>query len=50
MQAAARFKDRRKHHLREKNIAGPTERSRMGGLSPAQARRAGAAFFDEDDA
>ena len=36
-------------HLREKNIAGPTERSRKGGEPPAQARRAGPAFFDEDD-
>ena len=36
-------------HLREKNIAGPTERSRKGGELPAQARRAGPAFFDEDD-
>ncbi len=37
-------------HLREKSIAGPTERSRNGGLPPAQARREGPALFDEDDA
>jgi len=36
-------------HLREKSIAGPTERSRSGGLPPAQARREGLALFDEDD-
>ena len=36
-------------HLREKNIAGPTESSRKGGEPPAQARSAGPAFFDEDD-
>ena len=36
-------------HLREKSIAGPTERSRNGGLPPTQARREGPALFDEDD-
>ena len=37
-------------HLREKNIAGPTERSSKGGVPPLLiARREGPAFFDEDD-
>ena len=37
-------------HLREKNIAGPTERSSKGGMPPLLiARREGPAFFDEDD-
>ena len=37
-------------HLREKNIAGPTERSSKGGTPPLLiARREGPAFFDEDD-
>jgi len=37
-------------HLREKNIAGPTERSSKGGMPPLLiARRDGPAFFDEDD-
>ena len=36
--------------LREKNIAGPTERSSKGGTPPLLiARREGPAFFDEDD-
>jgi len=34
-------------HLREKNIAGPTERPTM--RMHCQARRGGPAFFDEDD-
>ncbi len=34
-------------HLREKNIAGPTERSAMH--MHCLARREGPAFFDEDD-
>ena len=37
-------------HLREKNIADPTERSSKGGMPPLLiARREGPAFFDEDD-
>jgi len=34
-------------HLREKNIAGPTEKSRM--RKRPLVRREGPAFFDEDD-
>ena len=34
-------------HLREKNIVGPTERSKS--VSFFTARREGPAFFDEDD-
>ena len=36
-------------HLREKNIAGPTERSRRRRAAYASSRE-GPAFFDEDDA
>ena len=35
-------------HLREKNIAGPTERSRRR-LAAYASSREGPAFFDEDD-
>jgi len=38
-------------YLREKSIAGPTGEIGQGRrAAPAQARRVGPAFFDEDDA
>ena len=41
------MRNRRRDHLREKNIAYPTERPKM--LLHFLARKEGYAFFDEDD-
>ena len=46
-QAVLVIRNRRRDHLREKNIAYPTERPKM--LLHFLARKEGYAFFDEDD-